>query len=250
MKTFDEWCAKAVSQIRYRPDRDIVYHELKAHLEDHYDALIGEGFSPEDAKRMALEAMGSAEMIAPQLGEIHRPFLGYLYSITRFLAIAACGWALFLLVAFAGSHIHAVLSTANYPSLQEEGRGGFYSHPNVSDSSDGYRFKITEAAVNAEGDTLYLELQTTYWPWMQQPEIINWFWATDSKDNYYASRIEAQYADIPKVTDGGGFFSQGFASQNLQITHFDSTAEWVELHYDRDGRDIVLRVTLTGGEGE
>lgn len=250
MNIFDEWCARAVSQIRYRPDKDTVYRELKAHMEDHYDALIDKGFSSEEARKMALDAMGSAEIIAPQLGNIHRPYLGYLYSVTKFLAIAACSWALFLLVAFTWSHFHSVFSTANYKSLQEEGRGGFYSHPNVSDSSDGYRFKITEAAVNTDGDTLYLELQTAYWPWMQEPEISNWFWAADSNGRYYASRAEAQYADIPRITIGGGFYSQGFTSQNLQITHFDSTAEWVELHYDRDGRSIVLRVTLVGGEDE
>lgn len=250
MNTFDEWCARAVSQIRHRSDKDMVYEELRAHLEDHYAALIDQGHSPEEAGRMALEAMGSPEVIAPQLGEIHKPFWGYLYSFTKFLAIAACGWMLFLLVCFAGSHIHSVISTANYPSLQEEGKDGFYSQPNVSDSSDGYRFTITEAAVNREGTTLYLELQTAYWPWMQQPQISSWFWAVDSKGNYYASRAEAHYDDIPKLTDGGALYSQGFSSQNLQITHFDSDAEWVELHYDRDGRDIVLRVALTGGEGK
>lgn len=249
MNTFDDWCAQAVSQIRYKPDRQSVSDELKAHLEDHYDALIAQGCSPADAERRAIEAMGSAEDIAPQLGQIHRPWFGYLYSVTKFLAIPACAWAVFLLVAFFGGHIHAVISTANYQSLAAEGKNGFYSQPNVSADSDGYRFKISEAAVNAEGDTLYLELQVIYWFWKKEPQITGHFWAVDSLGNYYASRAEAQYEDIPKVTYGGGFYSQGFASQNLEITHLDSTAEWVELHYDRDGRNIVLRIDLNGGNG-
>lgn len=250
MNAFDTWCARAVSEIRYKPDRKGIFAELKAHLEDHYDALIAQGCSRSEAERLALEAMGSPEDIASQLGQIHRPWLGYLYSITKRLAIAACVWVLFLLVAFTGSHIHAIVSTANYQSLAEEGTGGYYCQPNVNAASDGYRFKITEAAVNAEGDTLYLELQTTYWFWMKEPQITNHFWAVDSLGNYYASRMEAQYDDIPKVTAGGGFYSQGFSSQGLQVTHFDSSAEWVELHYDRDGRDIVLRIALHGGEEE
>lgn len=249
MNDFYTWCYHAVAEIRYKPDREDVLRELMAHLEDHYDALIAEGHSPEKAKRLALEAMGSAEEIAPQLGAIHKPWLGYLYRIVKPLAIAAFAWAMFLLIAFFGSHIHSVISTANYNSLQSEGEGGLYIQPNVSDSSDGYRFKITEAAVNAEGDTLYLELQTTHWPWMQGTAIANHFWAVDSLGNYYASRMEAQYDDIPKVTYRGGFYSQGFSSQDLKISHFDPNAEWVELHYDRDGRDIVLRITLTGGDG-
>lgn len=247
MVDFNDWCYHAVAQIRFRPDREAVFAELMAHLEDHYEDLMAQGHSPDKARQLAMEAMGDPEDIAPQLGEIHKPWLGYLYRIIKPLAIAACAWALFLLVAFTGSHIHSLVSTANYNSLEVEGKGGLYIQPNVSDNSDGYRFTITEAAVNANGDTLYLELQTVYWFWMQEPAIAGHFWATDSNGNCYPSRAEARYADIPKVTYGGGFYSQGICSQSLEIAHFDGTAEWVELRYDRDGRDIVLRIDLTGG---
>lgn len=248
MNYFYTWCCRAVSQIRFKPDREAVFQELNAHLEDHYDALIAQGCSQEEATRRALEAMGSAEEIAPHLGQIHKPWLGYCYRIVKPLAIAACAWALFLMVAFFGSYFHAAISTENYQSLADSGEGGFYSQIKVSDTSDGYRFTITEAAVNAQGDTLFLELQTTYWFWMKEPAIVNHFWAVDSLGNYYPSRMEAQYADIPKVTYGGGFYTQGFSAQDLQIHHFDGSAQWVELHYDRDGRDIVLRIDLSGGE--
>lgn len=249
MNDFYTWCYHAVSEIRYKPDRQAVFAELQAHLEDHYDALIAQGYSPEKARQLTLEAMGSAEELAPMLGEIHRPFLGYCYRVVKLVTIFACTWALFLMIAVTGSHIHATFSTANYPALQEEGAGGLYIQPNVSDSSDGYRFTISEAAVNANGDTLFLELQTIYWPWKEYPVIAAHFWAVDSKGNYYASKAEAAYADIPKVTYSGGFYSQCFCAQNLEITHFNSTADWVELHYDRDGRDIILRIDLTGGDG-
>lgn len=250
MNDFYTWCYHAVSEIRYKPDREAVFRELMAHLEDHYDALIEQGHSPEEAQRLALKAMGSAEEIAPQLGQIHKPFLGYLYSVAKWLALAASVWAVFLLVSFWGSHIHAVRSTANYQSLLSVSQGGFYSQPNVSATSDGYRFRITEAAVNAEGDTLYLELQTRYWFWMKEPAIAGHFWATDSNGNYYASRAEAHYDDIPKVTTGGGMSTSGITSRKLEIVHFDGDAQWVELHYDRDGRNIVLRIDLTGGDGQ
>lgn len=250
MNSFEQWCAKAVEKIRFAPDRKAVYDELFAHLEDRYDAFLAEGLSREEAEKRALDAMGSAEIIAPQLGQIHRPWLGYLYRIAKPLAVLACLWAVFLLTAFSVSHVHTLVSTANYQSLREAGQGGFYSEPNVSGVCDGYRFRVTEAAVSGDGGTLYLELQTTYWPWMQQPTVLDHFWAVDSLGNYYASRAEAHYDDIPKVTPGGGMSTSGFSSRRLEVVHFDGSAQWVELHYDRDGRDLVLRVDLTGGDGE
>lgn len=247
---FDDWCCRAVAQIRFKPDRKAVYQELKAHLEDHYDDLLAQGHSPEQAQRLTLEAMGDPEEIAPQLGAIHQPWLGYIYRVVKWITIPVCILALFLLVAFGGSHIHSLISTGNYDSLRSEGEGGYYCKPNVTDSSDGYRFKVTEAAVNAAGDTLHLELQVTYWPWMPQPGIANYFWAVDSLGNYYACKRDVMYDDLPKVAYQGGFYSQGFDSNHLEIRHFDGSAQWVELHYDRDGRDIVLRIDLTGGDGK
>lgn len=247
MIDFDDWCCHAVAQIRFKPDRQAVFNELKAHLEDHYDDLRSRGYAPEQARRLALEAMGSAEDIAPQLGEIHKPWLGYIYRIVKWITIPACVWALFLLIAFCGSHVHSLISTGNYDSLRAEGEGGFYCQPDVSDTSDGYRFTVTEAAVNAGGDVLYIELQITYWPWMPQPAIANYFWAVDSLGNYYACRKDVMYDDVPKVAYQGGFYSQGFESNQLEVRNFDSSAQWLELHYDRDGRDIILRIDLTGG---
>lgn len=249
MVNFDDWCYHAVAEIRFKPDREAVFQELKAHLEDHYDDFLSQGYTPEKAQRLAMEAMGNPEDIAQQLGVIHKPWLGYLYRTVKWIAAVAGVWAVFLLVSHFGSHIHAFISTANYDSLRAEGAGGYYCQPNVSDSSDGYRFRVTEAAVNAEGDTLYLELQTQCWFWMREPAVINHFWAVDSLGNHYSSRAEAQYADIPKVSWSGGFHTQGFTSDHLEISHFANRAEWVELHYDRDGRDIVLRIDLSGGDG-
>lgn len=250
MIDFEDWCCHAVAEIRFKPDREAVFAELKAHLEDHYDDLIAQGHSPEKAKRLALEAMGDPEEIAPQLGAIHKPWLGYIYRIVKWVTIPIFLWAVFLFVAHFGSHIHALASTADYDSLRSEGEGGFYSQPNIADSSDGYRFYITEAAVNAAGDTLFLELQSVRWFWLPEPAVLNHFYAVDSMGNHYASRFQAHYEDVPKVSWGGGYYSQFFTSDHLEISHFDSKAEWVELRYDRDGRDIVLRIDLTGGDAE
>lgn len=43
MIDFDDWCYHAVAQIRFKPDREAVFRELKDHLEDHYDDLLTQG---------------------------------------------------------------------------------------------------------------------------------------------------------------------------------------------------------------
>ncbi len=247
MIDFNTWCRRAVAQIRFKPDREAVFQELKNHLEDHYEDLLAQGNPPQKARRLAMEAMGDPEEIAPQLGAIHQPWLGYLYRVVKWITIPACVLALFLLICFGVSHIHSLISTSNYDSLRDKADSGLYFQPKVSDSSDGYRFTVTEAAVNRGENILYLELQVTYWPWMPQPGIANYFWAVDSLGNYYACRRDVMYDDLPKIAYQGGFYSQGFESNGLEVRHFDSGAEWLELHYDRDGRDIVLRIDLTGG---
>lgn len=249
MNNFDEWCKCAVSQIRYKPDREEVYKELKAHLEDHYDALIDHGHSMEDARRLALEAMGSAEEIAPQLGQVHQPWLGYAYNIITWLTIAACAWALFLLISVSVNHFHAVVSVANFKSLEDDGQDGFYLEPKVSVSCEGYRFRISEAAYSPADEALYLELQTSWWPWMRECAISDHIWAVDSLGNVYSSRWDAHYANIPKLKWGGGFGTGNLYVTTLGLTHFDSDAQWVELHYDRDGRELVLHIDLPGGDG-
>lgn len=250
MVNLEDWCFRAVAQIRFKPDREAVYKELKAHLEDHYDDLLSQGYAPDQAQKASLEAMGAPEEIAPQLGAIHKPWLGYIYRAVKWVTIPLFLWAMFLLIAFTGSHIHSIISTANYDSLREEAEGGYYCKPNVSHRSDGYTFKVTEAAVNSRGDTLYFELQSTYWPWLRESAIAHDIWALDSLGNHYACKREFKYDDVPKVTYQGGFYSQGFCAMNMQIRHFAQTAEWIELHYDRDGRDLVLRIDLSGGNME
>ena len=109
--TFAKWCLEAVSQIKYTADRDEVYEELRAHLEDHRDALMEQGIPREEAEKRALEAMGSAKEIAPQLAAVHKPFWGYVYSImvrvTQVLAAFSVG---LLFVLILGQIEHAQLS--------------------------------------------------------------------------------------------------------------------------------------------
>ena len=54
----DEFLSIVRKQIHFVFDRDRIEDELKQHLADSIENLIGEGFSWQDAERIAVEQMG------------------------------------------------------------------------------------------------------------------------------------------------------------------------------------------------
>lgn len=248
-KRFDDWCRKATAKIRYGPDRRAVEKELKAHLEDRYDELTAQGLSFEEATVKALESMGSAAEIAPQLGAIHRPWLGYLYSFFKFVGITSSLLAVF----FIGVHLwtagwyHA--RSVRFESLPANVENiSFYCKPNLSAEAEGYQISIQEAAVaEVEGDIrFYFEMEIRWWPWMKSFSATEDFWAVDSLGNYYYPYSDTAF-DLPRVIRGGSSATAGFYNSSMALTMFDADAQWVEIRYDRDGRDLVFRIDLTGG---
>lgn len=249
-KQFDDWCRKATNQIRYGPDRKAVSAELQAHLEDKYDALVTLGMSPEEAAVKALESMGSAAEIAPQLGTIHRPWLGWIYSFMKFMGIATGLLAAFLLGVQLWSVAWSYIGSARFDALPANVENiSFYCKPELSADVEGYHIRIEEVAVAAEAgeSRCYFQIQILWWPWMKSGYVLDDFWAVDSLGNYYYPYNDAAY-DLPRIAHGGSFSTAGICSVTRVLTMFDANAQWVELRYDRDGRNIVFRIDLTGGD--
>lgn len=267
-REFFYWCRDAVCKIKYWKDRNIVYEELYSHLEERYEALTERGFSHEEAEKMALEAMGDAKELAPQLAAIHKPYWAYGTLITRFVAavllIHCIAWginyALDLDISCGNPWI-----TAGYQAWDPYTQGGeeriSYVKPNVSDSSDGYTFRVKEAAlwrtyfdeVTEDGreyfDALYMKLKVTNpSPWMQEGMGVHWIWAVDSTGTFYESFELVNGRDIPCISFQpyrSGLFTYTY---DLEFQELREDIEWIELHYDRDCRDVVLRVDLSREE--
>ena len=272
MKKFYEfrvWCENATSGIRYAPDRQMVYEELLNHLYDHYDALVEDGMDHESARKAALEAMGNARQIAPQLAAIHRPFWGYLLSLTRVaLAIALCA-----VVICGGLRVLRTDYHDESDSLHEIDHFNdtqvqlndmtrtrvFYTEPEVTACSDGYTFTLTKAAVwhtdvNELGktDTYRFYFQIDVFnprPWAEHRDIIRWFYAVDSLGNIYDCYYDGIINYAPYIS--GNDYPTGplTYTHDMWISDYRSEdAEWIEFRYDRSGRSIALRLDLTGGD--
>ena len=78
-----KWLNTATAKIRFGPDRKAVQRELEAHLDDAKERHTAAGLPEDEAEAAVLEAMGDPEVIAEELGRLHRPWLGYLWRASQ-----------------------------------------------------------------------------------------------------------------------------------------------------------------------
>ena len=268
---FERWCESAVSGIRYKPDRRKVYAELYAHMEDRCAAMTDAGVSEDEAVKRTLEAMGSASEVAEQLEQIHRPFWGRLLRFSRWLLLIAAVLAAFIVLPWLrglalvtpgdlASTLPYYGNTEGFDTNHAKHRWTVESA--ARDSSDGYRFTLRRADgwLSYHADTLgetaadSVDLTVEIFnlrPWARDSYIQNEFYAVDSLGNRYEA-YNVSWRDgsepsllwlnvrntgvctVTRICSLTGYCSQG--------------AEWIELRYDRAGRDVRLRVYLPGGD--
>ena len=95
----NSWLHTAVAGIRFKPDRKAVEAELREHIEDKTLDLmrIFPDMTAEEAGERALSQMGDPEEIGRELAKVHKPWLGYLWVVTRtvlllVLVVSAFRW--------------------------------------------------------------------------------------------------------------------------------------------------------------
>ncbi len=257
---FYDWCWSATRLIRFPPDRRAVYKELMNHLEDHRDALMEQGMDAEAAQQAAVDAMGSSTELAKVLAQIHRPFWGYMLRVTRVLT------AVFVSLALIGTVIYAGNLKRFYDAQQEQTK--FLSPEPVgkwmllkaydthaSTYWDGYWLSVSDARLWGYPEykkDLFFRLNILYLPAQGGIDDFSHFWAVDDQGNYYSSSYEQSMhiSDLRSISLGPVLYSTGGAvSYRMNIHDIPSdNLQWIDLHYDRDGRNMVLRIDLTGGE--
>ena len=268
---FERWCETAVSGIRFKPDRAQVYAELYAHLVDRCAAMTEAGVPEDEAVRQALAAMGSASEVAEQLEQIHRPFWGYMLRLARWLLLIAAVLAAFIVLPWlrglalvTPGDLAATLPVYGNAEGYDSGHAKHIWDVKAAarDASDGYRFTLTradgwlsyhaEALGETEADSVELTVEFfSLRPWARYSYVQHEFYAVDSLGNRYEAYNDA-YLDgsepslLWAAARNTGVFTvtricslMGYCSQG---------AEWIELRYDRAGRDVRLRVYLPGGD--
>lgn len=262
----ENWCFEAVEKIKYRPDRDAVYNELLQHLDDRCESFIAQGMTKNEAVRRTVGVMGDAKELAVQLAAIHRPFWGFAYSISKWLmrivaVVAVIGTLFFIFNNVIFRDVDTPKSErtdAHYTRPTNPAVRRFvYTEPNCTDSSDGYTFTVTRAALHGHTiidngqssqfyECLYIEVKVSSVNLgMGNCEGIHEFWGMDSQGNVYQVNSVTSIGTMTCDLTSDGLFTKDYTFTVTIVQPKGCT--WFELHYDRDGRDVVLHIDLTGG---
>jgi hypothetical protein len=255
------WAENAVSRIVFPGDKRKVYEELMAHMEDHRDALMEQGMSERQACEAVEKAMGDPWTVARELAEIHRPFWGYFLRATRIIMVLLLIATLFPLDSFLQERLFRNPHFRGWDVYDTQSYGGDTNrtllHMSDHDSSfetDGYTYTVTKAVVfhEEEYDRTTFQCRIKEFnprPWATHAETGRWFWAEDSNGNYYYSDYETAQDEEPRKQAIYAYVTaEGLLTNTYEfwINNFP-VAEWVKLHYTRDGRDEMLFINLTGG---
>lgn len=270
--SFQKWCSDAASKIVFTPDRREVEQELYQHILDHYDHVLAQGLSPEEAEKQTLSAMGDPKQIAPALGRIHRPFWGKFHLFTsRMVCVMLCLSLICLGTYLLKSYVlFRTFSEPVYfrydPFLDESFQDTTviasrlrYAEPVALAVSDGYLFSLDKYAlwqdsrmdslgVFREKQEIYLQLRVvSLIPWSSQTDISRWFRARDSLGNTYCAAYESGAEAGPYLQASWYHTAPGVCTHIIQVSDYVSRdAQWLELYCNRGGRDISLRIDLTG----
>ena len=258
-----KWCDDATSKIRYWGDRKTVREELLQHIEDKCDTLEKAGIPEEDIPDQVLLSMGSAEEIAPQLAAIHRPFWGYFHFISKILFVLIVPVFLFVLVwqgvRFATDNIYKEPDYSNHaydPYADTTGPGMqrfYYAEPELTFRNSGYTVKLTKIACwGGKTERLYFRLEVTgYLPLCDHPDFCYFITFRDNLGNEIPRPVSQMN------TAGSGMLLSRDVVQtgqfswicDMNLTGYDYRGvEWIELCYTRDGRNMVMRVPIPGGD--
>ena len=271
--TAREWLETAAKGIRFRPDRLAVEAELREHLEDKTaDMARIFHIEGEEAEKEALKRMGDPEEIGKKLAQIHKPWLGYLWTASKWLVVIAFIVALPLLLVKAtewpwiSSEWRTNSRTAqemeywvtggsqpHHDAVPHMSSEAFF-HPDESLWVGSHRLEMKRAGLWSSGEyqELYCELKTTSLPWqIVDSNSVQFIRAADSMENTYQC-IAGYRTREPGETRRVGLFSWNDRPLGrdflLYMTDVPTGAEWIRLEYDRAGIRWSMTVSLKESE--
>lgn len=256
-----KWCRETIAQVRFKPDRDKIWDELIAHIEDRCEELKESGVTEEEAQAKAVAAMGDPVEVGKQLDAVHKPWLGWLWRISRWLLWAVLfGTLIFVILRWdevlsfydvnMGWKSNSVYSDVNFTTVEEselrdvhaEGRLGYLS------------FTVDKVRRSEDGRLMirYQVRQPWYLPEHWDGELWR-LWLTDPSGNRWEyhnlhpdGKLDYDTEYVIWAHDQDGWRSWTYV---LAVYGVPEDAPWIDLCYDHAGWTMTIRIDLTGGEG-
>lgn len=258
----ESWLDTATRGIRFRPDRQAVREELAGHLEDKAADLqrIFPDMTFKEARDRALGEMGDPEEIGRTLALLHRPWLGYLWQLSRVLVWpwAAVGAVYVLILLLSGPFLWLFGGWEFRESIlplsgSGEPAGQIALEP-VEDSVwiSGCRLTVEEAYLTPEGEDMTLTVRFRIFSpyiWAEEWTFPEQITAQDSLGNTWCSWAQRGPEGARTVEPGGGeaeyllSLPHLFTSRvQVQVPQVAPQAEWIRLDYNWQGREFSITV--------
>ena len=246
-REFYYWCREAVSSIKYIPDKNKVYNELFDHLLDRYESFVVRGMSEEIAVKKTLEAMGDPKELSPQLAAIHKPYWAYALHFTRFVALVLLALLIGRGVIFFHDQNYYTKDPLGDPFSESSANRISYITPDVKVSADGYTFRVTEAGVWDYGAVVRIKV-TNPIPWSLEQTAVMYMEAKDNFGRRYicdTQRGSKTQNYVVVHSERKGLTTYWY---DLYLYGVSENIQWLELCYNRDGRNLFLHLDFSGGD--
>lgn len=223
----DRFLNEVCIHVKYKGAHLDISEELENHIEDHIKDFIDSGIDEETAIKKAVEAMGDPEEIGNSLNKLHKPYLGWILSITSPLIFIA-GLIVVLLV------IPKITMALDSFNVMPKGEYRKYSiNVNKKARIDDRTVVIKEVAVDYSNRIFiryndYCKPFSNEWP-------MDDFKVYDDKGNQYF--------------EGGRKSKEGIFGRRYfrYFINFDNTATKIILDYDYFNRRMRFEIPVKEG---
>ena len=246
MDDFMDWRATVLEQVRFKPDRAAIAAELSAHYEDHVRDLERLDYPLKLAKQRALLAMGDPEKVGLELDRVHKPWLGWLWKVSRWLLAAACLLLVGCIMIFGLPDTGAWFWPINDLDSDFKDYGQALACPPDVEMGP-YTLRTNAVQYEAgnvsqtESNTLILSVTSFTWCfWLEGPSLFDCLEAEDSNGAHYTTY------HYPYITGNGsntGHFQNVFW---IQVDGIENDPAWIEITHQT--ADWTIHVDLPGGE--
>lgn len=240
---FQIWVDAVCQEVRFQPDRKGIEKELRIHYEDHVNDLLRLGRDRELAEERALAAMGNAQEVGWALDKVHKPWLGWLWEVSRGLLLALAALAVVTLFRTVGPGILVgrtleELSWEEPPAQAvrvELEHGSLWAAPGEVTEEEGHTvaevrlwLQMRDPLAASDG------VSTLLFAWRDDKgELPRWEY-----DQISRTGPESRYWSY---SGGAGASSWTRFQQTIRLV-VDEPPRWAEVSYPLSGRDWALRV--------